>query len=54
MAGGLRHLPFDRQVAALAADHHVVIPDRSGYGGSGRVARQAIDFIVAARRRLSR
>jgi pimeloyl-ACP methyl ester carboxylesterase len=36
--------PFDHQVAALAADHHVVIPDRSGYGGSGRVARQAIDF----------
>ena len=22
--------PFDRQVAALAADHHVVSPDRSG------------------------
>jgi pimeloyl-ACP methyl ester carboxylesterase len=36
--------PFDRQIALLATDHRVVIPDRSGYGGSGRVARQAVDF----------
>ena len=36
--------PFDRQIAALVTDHRVVIPDRSGYGGSGRVPRQAVDF----------
>jgi pimeloyl-ACP methyl ester carboxylesterase len=36
--------PFDRQMAALAPDHHVVIPDRTGYGGSGRLARQETDF----------
>jgi pimeloyl-ACP methyl ester carboxylesterase len=36
--------PFDRQIAALEADHRIVIPDRTGYGGSGRLKRQAIDF----------
>jgi pimeloyl-ACP methyl ester carboxylesterase len=36
--------PFDRQVAALADDYRVVIPDRTGYGGSGRLERQETDF----------
>jgi pimeloyl-ACP methyl ester carboxylesterase len=26
--------PFDRQIAALASEYRVVVPDRSGYGGS--------------------
>jgi pimeloyl-ACP methyl ester carboxylesterase len=44
--GGWGHgiYPFDRQVAALAPDYHVVIPDRSGYGRSGRIERQETDF----------
>ena len=36
--------PFDRQIAALAARHRIVAPDRTGYGGSGRIARQETDF----------
>jgi pimeloyl-ACP methyl ester carboxylesterase len=36
--------PFDRQLAALSADHCVVVPDRTGYGGSGRLVRQEVDF----------
>ena len=36
--------PFDRQLAALSADHCVVVPDRTGYGGSGRLVRQEADF----------
>jgi pimeloyl-ACP methyl ester carboxylesterase len=35
--------PFDRQIAALP-DHRIVIPDRTGYGLSGRIARQERDF----------
>ena len=44
--GGWGHdiYPFDRQVAALAGLHRVVVPDRTGYGGSGRIVRQATDF----------
>ena len=41
---GYEIYPFDRQVAALAPDYHVVIPDRSGYGRSGRIERQETDF----------
>jgi pimeloyl-ACP methyl ester carboxylesterase len=41
---GYEIYPFDRQLAALAADHRVVIPDRTGYGGSGRLVRQEVDF----------
>jgi pimeloyl-ACP methyl ester carboxylesterase len=41
---GYEIYPFERQVAALAGDHRIVIPDRTGYGGSGRIDRQAIDF----------
>jgi len=41
---GYEIYPFDRQIAALAARHHVVVPDRTGYGGSGRLVRQDTDF----------
>jgi pimeloyl-ACP methyl ester carboxylesterase len=36
--------PFDRQIAALAGSHRLVIPDRSGYGGSGALDSQLPDF----------
>jgi pimeloyl-ACP methyl ester carboxylesterase len=36
--------PFDRQVAALSRDCRIVIPDRTGYGRSGRLDRQHTDF----------
>jgi pimeloyl-ACP methyl ester carboxylesterase len=36
--------PFDSQIAALAPTHRVVAPDRTGYGGSGRLVRQETDF----------
>ncbi len=36
--------PFDRQIAALGHDHRIVIPDRTGYGQSGRLAAQEVDF----------
>jgi pimeloyl-ACP methyl ester carboxylesterase len=36
--------PFDHQIAALADTHRIVIPDRTGYGGSGRLTVQAPDF----------
>lgn len=36
--------PFDRQIAALSTHHRVVAPDRTGYGGSGRLLRQETDF----------
>jgi pimeloyl-ACP methyl ester carboxylesterase len=36
--------PFDRQIAALSRTHRIVIPDRSGYGLSGRLATQEVDF----------
>lgn len=35
---------FDRQIAALSARHRIVIPDRTGYGGSGRLVVQEADF----------
>ena len=41
---GYEIYPFDRQIGALAADHRLLIPDRTGYGGSGRLERQEIDF----------
>lgn len=41
---GYEIYPFSCQIAALAATHRIVAPDRTGYGGSGRVARQATDF----------
>lgn len=36
--------PFDAQVSALESHHRIVIPDRTGYGGSGPLAAQPIDF----------
>lgn len=36
--------PFDRQIAALAPPYRIVAPDRTGYGGSGRLVRQETDF----------
>jgi pimeloyl-ACP methyl ester carboxylesterase len=41
---GYEMYPFDRQIAALAAHHRIVAPDRTGYGGSGRLVRQETDF----------
>jgi pimeloyl-ACP methyl ester carboxylesterase len=36
--------PFDRHVDALARDHRVIVPDRTGYGGSGPLDVQPPDF----------
>jgi pimeloyl-ACP methyl ester carboxylesterase len=36
--------PFDRQIAALASHHRFVIPDRTGYGGSGTLDSLPTDF----------
>ncbi len=41
---GYEIYPFERQIAALAGSHRLVVPDRTGYGGSQRIARQATDF----------
>jgi pimeloyl-ACP methyl ester carboxylesterase len=41
---GYEIYPFDRQIAALAAHHRFVVPDRTGYGGSGRLVRQETSF----------
>jgi pimeloyl-ACP methyl ester carboxylesterase len=41
---GYEIYPFDRQQPALTAKHRVVIPDRTGYGGSGRLEHQEADF----------
>ena len=41
---GYQIYPFDRQLQALAAEHRVVIPDRTGYGRSGKLERQEVDF----------
>jgi pimeloyl-ACP methyl ester carboxylesterase len=41
---GYEMYPFDRQIAALASDYRIVIPDRTGYGRSGRLERQQTDF----------
>jgi valacyclovir hydrolase len=41
---GYEVYPFDRQIAALAPHHRVIAPDRTGYGRSGRLERQATNF----------
>jgi len=41
---GYEIYPFDRQIDALGGEHRFVIPDRSGYGGSGRVETLPTDF----------
>src|SRR4029453_18067633 len=40
--------PFDRQIAALASRHRIVIPDRTGYGLSERIHTLATDFHQSA------
>jgi pimeloyl-ACP methyl ester carboxylesterase len=45
---GYQIYPFDRQIAELAGEYRCVIPDRTGYGGSGRLDRFAIDFHQGA------
>jgi pimeloyl-ACP methyl ester carboxylesterase len=41
---GYEIYPFDRQLQALTPAHRVVIPDRTGYGRSGTLDRQEVDF----------
>ena len=41
---GYEIYPFDRQFEALAREYRFVVPDRTGYGGSGRLAAQEVDF----------
>jgi pimeloyl-ACP methyl ester carboxylesterase len=41
---GYEIYPFDRQIAALARHHRIVIPDRSGYGGSPPIGDLPDDF----------
>jgi pimeloyl-ACP methyl ester carboxylesterase len=41
---GYEIYPFDRQIAALERNYRIVIPDRTGYGGSSRLAAQEVDF----------
>lgn len=41
---GYEIYPFDRQLEALAPERRVVIPDRTGYGQSGTLDRQEVDF----------
>ena len=36
--------PFDRQIEVLGSRHRIVIPDRSGYGGSGSLSVLPADF----------
>jgi 3-oxoadipate enol-lactonase len=45
---GYEFYPFDAQIAALAATHRIVIPDRSGYGRSPRIAKLPARFHEAA------
>jgi pimeloyl-ACP methyl ester carboxylesterase len=40
--------PFDRQIAALASRHRIVIPDRTGYGRSEPIDTLATDFHQSA------
>jgi len=41
---GYELYPFDRQIDGLAPHHRIVIPDRSGYGGSGTIDDLPTDF----------
>ena len=41
---GYEIYPFHRQIATLGGSHRLVVPDRTGYGRSGRIERQATDF----------
>jgi len=41
---GYEIYPFDRQMAALEHARRIIIPDRTGYGGSGTLDVQRTDF----------
>jgi pimeloyl-ACP methyl ester carboxylesterase len=41
---GYEAYPFDQQIAALASTCRIIIPDRSGYGGSTSIERLDLDF----------
>jgi pimeloyl-ACP methyl ester carboxylesterase len=41
---GYEIYPSDRQFEALAREYRFVVPDRTGYGASGRLAAQEVDF----------
>jgi pimeloyl-ACP methyl ester carboxylesterase len=41
---GYEIYPFGRQIAALAPRHRIIIPDRSGYGGSPPIDALPADF----------
>lgn len=41
---GYHAYPFDRQIESLAGRYRVLVPDRSGYGRSGRLSEMPIDF----------
>ena len=41
---GYEVYPFDAQVAAFSDRFRILIPDRSGYGGSPRIGEMPIDF----------
>jgi pimeloyl-ACP methyl ester carboxylesterase len=41
---GYEIYPFDRQIEALGSRRRIVIPDRSGYGGSGPLEDLPTDF----------
>jgi len=41
---GYEIYPFERQIATLGGSHRLVAPDRTGYGRSERIARQATNF----------
>jgi len=45
---GYEIYPFDRPIAALAARHRIIIPDRSGYGRSTPIQRLEPRFHEAA------
>ncbi|PYV12920.1 MAG: hypothetical protein DMG07_15935 [Acidobacteria bacterium] len=36
--------PFDRQIEEFGAGHRILIPDRTGYGRSGRITDLPVDF----------
>jgi pimeloyl-ACP methyl ester carboxylesterase len=41
---GYEIYPFDKQIEAFRNDFRILIPDRSGYGGSGRIEAMSADF----------
>src|SRR5687767_8623527 len=45
---GYEFYPFDAQIAVLGATHRIVIPDRTGYGRSPRIAALPPRFHEAA------